>query len=120
MRVQNFETDVSHHRDSATTMNNSKYLFIGGLVAMGFDSSGEFLLAVSHSGRGVFRVSTWEKLARDSVPAYPIGGKIQGISPLEGQTIDVAERDETRDRIEITSPDGTLHLLGESDGITIA
>jgi len=119
MKVQNFETAVSHHHDSVTTMSNSKYLLIGGLVAMGFDPSGEFLLTISHTGSGVFRVGTWEKLARDSATAYPIAGKAQGIGPLDGHVIEVAERDETRDKIEISSPDGKIHLLGEADGITI-
>ena len=101
-------------------MSKTNFLLIGGLVAMGFDPAGKFLLTVSHSGRGVFRVDTWERVARDSALAYPVDGKAEGIGPLDGQMIDVAERDETRDRIEIDSPDGTIHLLGESDGVTIA
>jgi len=100
-------------------MGSPKYLVIGGLVAMGFDPSGEFLLTVSHSGRGVFCTHTWERIARDSALAYPVNGQAQGIGPLEGQTIYVTERGETRDRIEIDSPDGTTHLVGESDGITV-
>ena len=30
-----------------------RHLFVGGLVAMGFDSAGKYLLTISHSGRGV-------------------------------------------------------------------
>jgi hypothetical protein len=44
---------------------------------------------------------------------------VPGIGPIEGQFIDVVERDETRDYIEVKSPDGRFVLLGESDGITI-
>ena len=32
------------------------YLHIGGLVAAGFDPSGAYLLTITHSGRGVFRL----------------------------------------------------------------
>jgi len=39
-------------------MTYPKYLFVGGLVAMGFDPSGKFLLTITHSGRGVFATET--------------------------------------------------------------
>jgi hypothetical protein len=41
-----------------------KHLFIGGLVAADFDSTGAYLLTVSHSGRGVFSTDSWERVAR--------------------------------------------------------
>jgi hypothetical protein len=100
-------------------MSNSRHLFIGGLVAMGFDATGKFLLTVSHTGRGVFSTDTWERIARDLRLVYPENGKALGIGPLEGQRIDVVGRDEKRDAIEMQSPDGKHHLVGESDGITI-
>jgi hypothetical protein len=100
-------------------MSYPKHLFVGGLVAMGFDASGEFLLTVTHAGRGVFLVGTWERVARDTEVAYPDAGKVVGIGPIDGQVIAVLERDERRDRITMQSPDGRFHLLGESDGITI-
>jgi len=86
---------------------------------MGFDTSGKFLLTVSHSGRGVFTTDTWQRVARDTQVAYPEGGKAVGIGPIQGEVITVTERDERRDRIEIQSPDGKHNLVGESDGITI-
>lgn len=86
---------------------------------MGFDATGRFLLTVSHSGRGVFAVGTWERVARDAELAYPDAGKAAGIGPIHGQVIEVLERDEKREQIEMQSPDGRFHLLGESDGITI-
>jgi hypothetical protein len=55
-------------------MTQPKHLFVGGLVAMGFDATGQFLLTVSHSGRGVFAVGTWERVARDTELAYPDAG----------------------------------------------
>ena len=44
---------------------------------------------------------------------------VLGIGPLEGQLVEVMERAEERDRIEMESPDGRYRLVGESDGITI-
>jgi len=86
---------------------------------MGFDATGSFLLTVSHSGRGVFAVGTWERVARDSELAYLDAGKAVGIGPIHGQVIEVLERDERREQIVMQSPGGRFHLLGESDGITI-
>jgi hypothetical protein len=97
-----------------------KYLIIGGVVAMGFDATGQFLLTVSHSGRGVFKVGSWERVTRDATIAYCNAGKCVGIGPIDGQLIDVSERDEKRDQIALHSPDGEFYLLGESEGITIA
>jgi hypothetical protein len=100
-------------------MSLPTHLLVGGLVAMGFDATGKYLLTVSHSGRGVFSVGTWERVARDPALAYPNDGKAVGIGPIGGQVIAVLERDERRERIELPSPDGRYHLIGESDGITI-
>ena len=100
-------------------MREPKHLLVGGLVAMGFDATGKFLLTVSHSGRGVFSTGTWKRVARDHIPFYPSEGMVPGIGSIEGQFIDVVERDETRDFMEAKSPDGLFVLLGRSDGITI-
>jgi hypothetical protein len=100
-------------------MAHHKHLLVGGLVAMGFDATGKYLLTVTHSGRGVFTTDTWERVSRDSALAYPIDGKAVGIGPIDGQLITVEERDERCDRIEIQSPDGRCRLVGESDGITV-
>jgi hypothetical protein len=45
-------------------MSETKHLLVGGLVAMGFDNTGKYLLTVSHSGRGVFVTETWKPVAR--------------------------------------------------------
>ena len=87
---------------------------------MGFDATGRFLLTVTHSGRGVFAVGSWERVARDPKLAYPDAGKAIGIGPIDGQVIEVQERDERRDRIAMHSPDGRFYLIGESEGITIS
>src|ERR1700677_267223 len=97
-------------------MSQPKHLLVGGLVAMGFDASGKFLLAVTHSGRGVFSTETWQRVARDTALAYPTDGKAVGIGPIDGQIISVEERDERRERIEMQTPDGRFHLVGESGG----
>src|SRR5689334_17529198 len=59
-------------------------LHVGGLIAMGFDPSGEYLLTISHAGRGVFSTRTWERVARDSALAYPADGHGVGIGPIAG------------------------------------
>jgi hypothetical protein len=100
-------------------MAHPKHLFVGGLVAMGFDVTGKYLLTVTHSGRGAFSTETWERVARDTALAYPADGKAAGIGPIDGQMILVEERHERRDRIEMQSPDGSFRLVGDSDGITV-
>ena len=95
----------------------TKHLFVGGLVAAGFDPSARFLLTVSHAGRGVFSVGTWERVARDSKLAYPENGHAIGIGPVEGQAIKVTE--DYEGSLNITSPDGLFHLAYDSGTITI-
>jgi hypothetical protein len=68
-------------------------LHVGGLVAVGVDPTGQYLLTVSHSGRGVFDTNTWQRLARDVELKYPVDGRAEGIGPLAGQVIPVQEID---------------------------
>jgi hypothetical protein len=100
-------------------MKENKYLFVGGLVAMGLDKTGDYLLTVTHSGRGDFDTRTWERVARDKDLAYPEQQVSEGIGPLAGQRIAVVACDETREKIEIEAPNGQFHLIGESSGITV-
>jgi hypothetical protein len=100
-------------------MEEQKILIVGGLVAMGFVTTGKYLLTLSHSGRGVFLVETWERVARDYTVVYPSNGQAIGIGPIEGEVIRVNERDERRDRIEMESLDRKYFLVGESDGVSI-
>jgi hypothetical protein len=101
-------------------MKHPTHLLIGGLVAMGFDASGKFLLTVSHSGRAVFSVENWQRVARDASLAYPNDGVVIGIGPIDGEQVAVLTRDEKKERIEMKSPDGRFHLVGESDGVCVA
>jgi hypothetical protein len=98
---------------------DKKHLFVGGLVAAGFDSSGSYLLVVSHSGRGLFAVDGWTRVARDPNVVYPEHGRIAGIGPLEGHAIQVVARDEHHSIVKLQSPDGSIDLLLESDGVTV-
>ena len=100
-------------------MKKPTHIMIGGLVALGFDASGRFLLTVSHSGRGVFAVESWQRVARDAAVSYPEDGVAIGIGPIAGERIPVSSRDEKKESIELTSPDGRFTLLGEPDGITM-
>ncbi len=95
------------------------YLPIGGLVAVGFDPSGAYLLTITHSGRGVFSTRTWERLARDTEPAYPEVGVGIGIGPINGQAIAVTEMDFDVGAMRVVSPDGRIILECESSGIAV-
>lgn len=95
------------------------YLHIGGLVAVGFDASGAYLLTITHSGRGVFSTRTWERVARDTEPAYPEAGFAVGIGPIDGQAIPVTEMDFDIGEMRVVSPDGRIVLECESSGIAV-
>ena len=95
------------------------FLNVGGLVAVGFDQTGDYLLTVSHSGRGVFSTKTWTRIARDTDLAYPEEGFAVGIGPIHGQKIPVAELDSDHE-IDVASPDGRFAvLLCASDGVRV-
>jgi hypothetical protein len=96
------------------------YLHVGGLVAAGFDATGEYLLTVTHAGRGVFSTRSWERVARDPAPAYPEHGTAIGIGPIAGQTIRITEMNFVTGRMTVTSRDGRLVLDCESSGISVA
>lgn len=85
-----------------------KYLHVGGLVAAGFDSRGTFLLTVSHSGRGLYAVGTWECVARDYTLIYPNQGRVLGIGPIQDQIIEVVETH--NELLRLSSPDGAYRL----------
>ena len=96
----------------------TKYLRIGGLIGVGFDASGSYLLTVSHAGRGVFETGNWERVARDSALAYPENGRAIGIGPIDGQIIAVWELD-SEHPIRVSSPGGEVTLHCESSGIEV-
>lgn len=86
---------------------------------MGFDLSGRYLLAVSHSGRGVFDTSTWDRVARDDALAYPAHGIAIGIGPIDGQEIPVVELTFETETLELASPDREYSLSYEGGTITV-
>lgn len=96
------------------------HLLVGGLVAVGFDVSVEFLLTITHSGRGVFSTRTWERVARDTELAYPEHGIGIGIGPIDGQAIPVTEMDFDKGEMRVVSPDGRIVLECESSGIAVS
>ena len=107
-----------HADDAAVTMKAIKYLRLGGLVGVGFDRTESFLLTVSHSGRGVFSTSNWERVARDYSLAYPQDGIAIGIGPIEGERIAVVQLDSSAPA-ECTSQSGRFKLQCESSGIEV-
>ena len=98
----------------------TKHLFIGGLVAAGFDPTGAYLLVVSHSGRGVFAASSWERVARDSSLAYPEDGRAVGIGPIDGVSIPVKEKDYDTGMLRFSSPDGKTSFEYEDGTLTVS
>lgn len=77
--------DVSPWELRATVM-------AGGLVGVGFGHDSDFLLIVTHDGRGVVDCATGLKIARDRAAVYPDEQtlEIEGVGPLTGLTIRVA------------------------------
>jgi hypothetical protein len=95
------------------------HLHVGGLVAAGFDPSGKYLLTISHAGRGLFAVGTWERIARDATLAYPDNGYAVGIGPIEGLRISITEKNYKSEDLHFDSPDGAFHFEYCSGTITI-
>ncbi|SFI92300.1 hypothetical protein [Planctomicrobium piriforme] len=100
-------------------MAEIRYLHVGGVVAMGFDPTAEYLLVISHSGRGVFSTCSWDRVARDPKLAYPTGGYGIGIGPIEGVRIPVVEMDYRTEKVSLSGRNGSLQLEYESGTITV-
>jgi hypothetical protein len=96
------------------------HLHVGGLVAAGFDQSGKYLITISHSGRGLFAVDGWKKIARDPAVVYPVNGTSVGIGPIDGQRIQVTELDEKTEKLQMFSPGGQIYLDYDSGMITVS
>jgi hypothetical protein len=71
-------------------------IIVGGLTCVGFAAvpDGEFLLVVSHDGRGVFDLAG-RRIARDPTPIDDewhddVGHTAVGIGPLEGVRVPIA------------------------------
>jgi hypothetical protein len=92
---------------------------IGGMIAGGFDSTGRYLIMVSHSGRGVFDTETWQRVARDPQSIYPEKGAIGGIGPLAGMRIPIHEINYDTATLAFTSPDGLTSVSYSEGTMTI-
>ena len=86
---------------------------------MGFDPTVDYLLVISHSGRGVFSIKTWTRVARDVELSYPESGIGVGIGPIADQQIPVSEMPYEIGHFEVLSIDRRIRLHCESDGITV-
>lgn len=84
---------------------------------MGFDPSGEYLLTISHSGRGVFSTRTWERVARDSALTYPEDDHGVGIGPIASVSVAVTEMNYDTEELALTSHDGSVSLEYDSGTI---
>jgi len=96
-----------------------RYLHIGGVVAVGFDPSGTYLLVISYSGRGVFSTQTCERVARSTELAYHIRGTGIGIGPINGIAIPVTEMNYDTGEMRVVDPCGRFVLECESSGIAV-
>jgi hypothetical protein len=95
------------------------FLHVGGLVAMGFDSTGRYVLAISHNGRGVFDSTTWKRVARDDAKAYPVRGVGIGIGPIDGEHVPVKEIDYQSGVVNLRSPTLEFELCYKWGTITV-
>ncbi|MGM9427297.1 hypothetical protein [Hydrogenophaga sp. MI9] len=96
------------------------HLFVGGLVAAGVDPSGRYLLVVSHSGKGVFSLGSWQRVARDSEPTYPECGHAIGIGPIDGAMVFVNELNYETGQLRFSSPDGKYSFEYAEGTITVS
>lgn len=97
----------------------ARYLHIGGVVAVGFDPTGSYLLVITHSGRGVFSTASWDRVARSTELAYPFGGVGLGIGPIADQDIPVTEINYETGGMRVVGPGGRFVLECESSGIAV-
>lgn len=95
------------------------YLNIGGLVAIGFDPTGEYMLTITHSGRGVYRIGTWERLTRDIELAYPEDGIGVGIGPIVDQKTPINELNYDTGVLELATPDRKYNIHYAEGTVTI-
>ena len=94
-------------------------LHVGGVVAMGLSRDGDYLLVVSHSGRGVYSACDWKRVARDDELSYPENGEAIGIGPIVGERVQVTEMNYGTGQLRLETPDGRMQLEYESGTIDI-
>jgi hypothetical protein len=68
-----------------------KKFIVGGVTSVGIDPSSRYLVVVSHSGRGLFKLSDAKRIARDDQVFGPwyYGAECEGFGPLHGTKIPI-------------------------------
>jgi hypothetical protein len=68
-----------------------KRIIAGGVTAVGIDPSSKYLVVVSHSGRGIFRLSDGSRVARDKeiFGKWYHGAECDGFGPLHGVKVPI-------------------------------
>lgn len=94
-------------------------LHVGGVIAMGFSRNGDYLLVISHSGRGVYTTVDWQRVARHAEPAFPENGIGIGIGPIDGECIEITELNYDTGELNLNTLDGSMTLRYESGTIEI-
>lgn len=89
------------------------------MLRRGFDPSGQYLLTVSHAGRGVFSIDSWLRVARDTALAYPKDGHAFGIGPMDGMVVPVTELNYDTGQLLFSSPDGKYRFEYAEGTITV-
>ena len=64
-------------------------------------------------------MGSWDRVARDTAPAYPEAGQATGIGPLDGVAVPVKEIDYDTGRLRFSSPDGRFSFEYEDGTLTI-
>ncbi len=94
-----------------------KNISVGGLINIGFISNSDFLIVVSHNGRGIFDCSNGEKLARDYAEILNVfddeTGIVDGFDFLSGQKIQTNGLFAGDKLTKETQDDWTLELENE-------
>src|SRR5467141_2444972 len=117
-----------------------KKLIVGGATSVGIDASSRYLVVVTHSGRGLFKLSDGKRVARDAevFGQWYFGAECQGFGPLHGTKIPIfgfghktplfilqeLERSEIKFAVEelrgvVISPDRKFLAVGYSDEIQV-
>lgn len=76
------------------------------------------MLAVSHSGRGLFSTSDWGLVSRNADLSYPENGQAIGIGQVAGEAVRVIEIDHDGVTV-LKSPDGRFMLMCETHVIEV-
>ena len=68
-----------------------KKLIVGGATSVGIDPSSRYLVVISHSGRGLFKLADGRRVARDTevFGAWYYGAQCEGFGPLDGVKIPI-------------------------------